>query len=167
MLLHRRVRKTTSVHQVVLLVWNGLRSGKAGPSRANVVVQRKLENNLSTFSVLGASGTEIRWLSATAKQGESTMKKPLSLFGLCVCSVLILGLGVVPTMMAADPSPIVGNWEGRESNGGEGGILLPPLLASADESYTSAIIPCAVGSYKRILSSATVSTVSLIAWSSA
>ncbi len=27
--------------------------------------------------------------------------------------------------------------------GGEGGILLPPLSGSADEHYTSAIIPCA------------------------
>ena len=28
--------------------------------------------------------------------------------------------------------------------GGEGGILVPPFPASADESYTSAIIPCVV-----------------------
>jgi hypothetical protein len=30
----------------------------------------------------------------------------------------------------------------NKSNGGEGGILLPPFLASADESYTSVIIRC-------------------------
>jgi hypothetical protein len=40
------------------------------------------------------------------------MKRHQALFGLCVCFVLILGLGIVPTMMAADPSPIVGTWEG-------------------------------------------------------
>jgi len=46
--------------------------------------------------------------------------------------------------------------------GGESGILLPPFPASADESYTSEIMPCVLASYKRIRSSATVSTVSLI-----
>ena len=51
---------------------------------------------------------------------------------------------------------------GIEKTGGEGGILSPPLPASADESYTSVIIPCVLGSYKRIRSSATVSIVSLI-----
>ena len=29
-----------------------------------------------------------------------------------------------------------------EKSGGKGGILFPPFLASADESYTSAIIAC-------------------------
>jgi hypothetical protein len=48
--------------KVVLLIWNGLRSVSA----AVVAVQRRLENDLSTFSVLGASRTKIRWLSATA-----------------------------------------------------------------------------------------------------
>jgi hypothetical protein len=40
------------------------------------------------------------------------MKRHQAWFGIGVCFVLILGLPVVPTMMAADPSPIVGNWEG-------------------------------------------------------
>ena len=53
------------------------------------------------------------------------------------------------------------------SNGGEGGILVPPFPASADESYTSAIIPRVLDAYKRFLSSATVSIVSPIRWSSA
>jgi hypothetical protein len=48
--------------QVVLLIRNGLRSVSA----AIVAAQRKLENDLSTFSVRGASGTKIRGLSATA-----------------------------------------------------------------------------------------------------
>ena len=52
-------------------------------------------------------------------------------------------------------------------SGGEGGILLPPFPAIADESYTSVIILCVLAGYKRIRSSATVSIVSLIRWSSA
>ena len=62
-----------------------------------------------------ALGNKLSWLSATAK-GESTLKKSQSLIGLCIFLVLILvlifGLGIVPTMIAADPSPIIGNWEG-------------------------------------------------------
>ena len=56
---------------------------------------------------------------------------------------------------------------GIEGTGGEGGILVPPFPASADESYTSAIIPCGLATYKRFLSSATVSIVSPIRWGSA
>jgi hypothetical protein len=40
------------------------------------------------------------------------MKRRPASFGLCVGFVLILGLGIVPTMMAGDPLPVVGNWEG-------------------------------------------------------
>jgi hypothetical protein len=40
------------------------------------------------------------------------VKRHQASFGLCVGFVLILVLGIVPTSMAADPSPIVGNWEG-------------------------------------------------------
>jgi hypothetical protein len=62
-----------------------------------------------------AIGKKLSWLSATAK-GESAMKRPQSLTGLRIFLVLILvlifGLGIVPTMIAADPSPIIGNWEG-------------------------------------------------------
>jgi hypothetical protein len=39
-------------------------------------------------------------------------------FGLCVGFALILVLGIVPTIMAADP-PIVGNWEGTLDPGGQ------------------------------------------------
>jgi hypothetical protein len=49
-----------------------------------------------------------------------------------------------------------------QKTGGEGGILLPPLPANADEHYTSAIIPFILESYKRIRSSVPVSTVPLI-----
>ena len=50
---------------------------------------------------------------------------------------------------------------------GESGILLPPFLLSSCDAYTSVIIPCLLTSYKRIRSSATVSIVSLTAYSSA
>ncbi len=40
------------------------------------------------------------------------MKRQRTLFGIGVCFVLVLGLRMVPTMTAAAPSPIVGNWEG-------------------------------------------------------
>jgi hypothetical protein len=46
--------------------------------------------------------------------------------------------------------------------GGEGGILLPPLPASADECYTSVIIPCVLAAYKLFTASPSVSTVSPI-----
>src|SRR6202041_3370815 len=40
-------------------------------------------------------------------------------FGLRAGLVLILVLGIVPTMMAADPSPVVGNWEGTLDPGAQ------------------------------------------------
>ena len=46
--------------------------------------------------------------------------------------------------------------------GGEGGILLPPFPATADETYTSVIIACVGAGYKRIATSVPVSMVSLI-----
>jgi hypothetical protein len=55
----------------------------------------------------------------------------------------------------------------RRKSGGEGGILLPPLLLSGCDAYTSVIIIFVCAGYKRIRSSATVSIVSLIRWISA
>jgi hypothetical protein len=40
-------------------------------------------------------------------------------------------------------------------SGGEGRILLPPLLLSGCDAYTSVIIPCVCAGYKRIRCSAT------------
>ncbi|HVR25412.1 MAG TPA: hypothetical protein VMU26_19095 [Candidatus Polarisedimenticolia bacterium] len=40
-------------------------------------------------------------------------------FGLCAGFVLILVLGTVATMMAADPSLVVGNWEGTLDPGAQ------------------------------------------------
>jgi hypothetical protein len=47
-------------------------------------------------------------------------------------------------------------------NGGEGGILLPPSLASHREIYTSATIPCVCKGYKHFRSQAAASIVSLV-----
>jgi hypothetical protein len=58
-----------------------------------------------------ARGRKLSWLSATAKE-QTTMKKTQSLIGLCIFLGLVLGLGITPTVIAADPSPIIGNWEG-------------------------------------------------------
>ena len=46
------------------------------------------------------------------------MKRHHASFGLCVGFALILVLGIVPTIMAADP-PIVGNWEGTLDPGAQ------------------------------------------------
>lgn len=59
-------------------------------------------------------------------------------------------------------SKVTGGNGNPEANGGEGGILVPPLPASAGERYTSDIIPRLCASYKRIRTSATVSIVSAI-----
>src|ERR1700735_4058349 len=47
------------------------------------------------------------------------MKRQQSFFGLCVFFVLIFGLAIVPTVKAADPSPIIGNWEGTLDPGAQ------------------------------------------------
>ena len=47
------------------------------------------------------------------------MKRRQALFGIGVCFLLILGLRIVPTMMAAEPSPIVGDWEGTLDPGAQ------------------------------------------------
>jgi hypothetical protein len=47
----------------------------------------------------------------------------------------------------------------RRKFGGEGGILLPPLLLSGCDAYTSVIITFVCAGYRRIRSSATVSIV--------
>ena len=50
------------------------------------------------------------------------MNRHQALLCLCVGFVLILGLSIVPTMMAADqtdPSPIVGKWEGTLDPGAQ------------------------------------------------
>jgi hypothetical protein len=54
------------------------------------------------------------------REGRPTMKRHHALsFGLCVGLVLILGLGIVSTVLAADPPPIVGNWEGTIDPGAQ------------------------------------------------
>jgi hypothetical protein len=58
-------------------------------------------------------------------------------------------------------SPRVKLNKNRET-GGEGGILSPPFLACADESYTFAIIPCVLAGCKLFSTFASVSPVSPI-----
>src|SRR5450432_1470138 len=50
---------------------------------------------------------------------SGSMKRYLTLTALCSGLALILGLGMVPALRAADPSPIVGNWEGTLDPGGQ------------------------------------------------
>lgn len=47
------------------------------------------------------------------------MKKHRASFGLCAGFVLIFVLGIVPAVKAADPSPVVGNWEGTLDPGAQ------------------------------------------------
>jgi hypothetical protein len=68
------------------------------------------------------------------------MKKPPSSFDLCVCFVLILGLGIVPTMMAADPSPIIGNWEGTLDPGAQPKKRIIVHIAAAQDGSLSGTI---------------------------
>ena len=68
------------------------------------------------------------------------MKKLSALFGLCVCFVLIVGLGIVPTMMAADPSPIVGNWEGTLDPGAQPKKRIVVHIAAAQDGSLSGTI---------------------------
>ena len=69
------------------------------------------------------------------------MKRHQSFFGLCVCFVLILGLGIVPTMMAADPSPIVrGNWEGTLDPGAQPKKRIVVHIAVAQDGSLSGTI---------------------------
>jgi hypothetical protein len=47
------------------------------------------------------------------------VKKHRASFGLCAGFVLIFVLGIVPAVKAADPSPVVGNWEGTLDPGAQ------------------------------------------------
>jgi len=46
-------------------------------------------------------------------------KHRVSLLGLCLGLILMLGLGVPAIVAAADASPIVGNWEGSLDPGAQ------------------------------------------------
>ncbi len=68
------------------------------------------------------------------------MKTSLSLFGACLCLVLVLGFAGVPTMMAADPSPIIGNWEGTLDPGAQPKKRIVVHIAAAEDGSLSGTI---------------------------
>jgi hypothetical protein len=68
------------------------------------------------------------------------MKRHPASFGLCVGFVLILGLGIVPTMMAGDPLPIVGNWEGTLDPGAQPRKRIVVHITAAQDGTLSGTI---------------------------
>jgi hypothetical protein len=68
------------------------------------------------------------------------MKTTLSLFGVCLSLVLVLGFAGVPTMMAADPSPIIGNWEGTLDPGAQLKKRIVVHIAAAEDGSLSGTI---------------------------
>jgi hypothetical protein len=68
------------------------------------------------------------------------MKKPQSLIGLCIFSLLILRLGIAPTMFAAAPSSIIGNWEGTLDPGARPKKRIVVHIAEAQDGSLSGTI---------------------------
>jgi len=68
------------------------------------------------------------------------VKRYQASFGLCMGFVLILVLGIVPTTMAADPSPIVGNWEGTLDPGAQPKKRIVVHIAAAQDGSLSGTI---------------------------
>jgi hypothetical protein len=69
------------------------------------------------------------------------MKKPHALwFALCLGLTLMLGLGIVPALAAADTQPIVGNWEGTLDPGAQPKKrILVHISAALDGSLSGTI----------------------------
>ena len=68
------------------------------------------------------------------------MKRHQASFGLCIGFVLLLVLGIVPTMRAAEPSPIVGNWEGTLDPGAQPKKRIVVHIAAAQDGSLSGTI---------------------------
>ena len=68
------------------------------------------------------------------------MKRHQASFGLCIGFVLLLVLGIVPTMKAAEPSPIVGNWEGTLDPGAQPKKRIVVHIAAAQDGSLSGTI---------------------------
>jgi hypothetical protein len=68
------------------------------------------------------------------------MKKPQSLIGLCIFFLLILRLGIAPTMFAAAPSSIIGNWEGTLDPGARPKKRIVVHIAEAQDGSLSGTI---------------------------
>jgi hypothetical protein len=60
--------------------------------------------------------------------------------GLCVGFVLIFVLGIVANMMAAGPSPIVGNWEGTLDPGAQPKKRIVVHIAATQDGSLSGTI---------------------------
>jgi hypothetical protein len=63
-----------------------------------------------------------------------------SSFGLCLGLVLVLGWGIMPRTMAADPSPIVGNWEGTLDPGAQPKKRIVVHITAAQDGSLSGTI---------------------------
>src|SRR5450759_736980 len=81
-----------------------------------------------------------RLRDSSSVTGRSTVKRHQVSFGLCVGFMLILVLGIVPTMMAADPSPIVGNWEGTLDPGAQPKKRIVVHITAAQDGSLSGTI---------------------------
>jgi hypothetical protein len=68
------------------------------------------------------------------------MKKRQASFVPCLGIVLILLWGIVPTIMAADPSPIVGTWEGTLDPGAQPKKRVVVHIAAAQDGSLSGTI---------------------------
>jgi hypothetical protein len=68
------------------------------------------------------------------------VKRHQASFGLCIGFVLLLVLGSVPTMRAAEPSPIVGNWEGTLDPGAQPKKRIVVHIAAAQDGSLSGTI---------------------------
>jgi hypothetical protein len=68
------------------------------------------------------------------------VKRHQASFGLCMGFVLILILGIVSTMRAADPSPVVGNWEGTLDPGAQPKKRIVVHVAAAQDGSLSGTI---------------------------
>src|SRR5450432_2877284 len=71
---------------------------------------------------------------------SGSMKRYLTLTALCSGLALILGLGMVPALRAADPSPIVGNWEGTLDPGAQPKKRIVVHIAAAQDGSLSGTI---------------------------
>jgi hypothetical protein len=72
--------------------------------------------------------------------GRSSVKEHQVLFGRWVGFVLIFVLGIVPTMTATDPSPIVGNWEGTLDPGAQPKKRIVVHISAAQDGNLSGTI---------------------------
>ena len=68
------------------------------------------------------------------------MKRHQASFARCISFVLTLGSGIVPTMMAAEPSPIVGNWEGTLDPGAQPKKRIVVHIAASQDGSLSGTI---------------------------